>query len=159
LSVIHINRHVRFDVAVPRTVRRIAACACAVALSVAAFGPAIDYIRIEQFKSRMRNVAVDAALSGALAYVNRAAANDAEAAATDSFVANDAYRDGRIGTPMISVMATPTNMYGQNGYGVTVKLRADIDKRFDFLSSASETVTVSAMAMNPAGAPSKLANR
>jgi len=159
MSVIHVTRHMHVDVAVPRAARWIVAAAAVVALGALAFGPAVDYVRIEQFKSRMRNVAVDAALSGALAYVNRGAADQAEAAATDSFTTNDDYRDGRIGTPMISVMATPTNMYGQNGYGVTVKLRADIDKRFDFLSPASETITVSAMAMNPAGAPSKLANR
>ena len=153
MSVIHLNSRVHFSIAIPRGVRW-AACGFAVGtLAMVATGPAVDYVRIQEFKSRLQSVATDAALSGALAYVNRGASDDAESAATDSFIANDDYRDGRIGTPMISVSATPSNMYGQNGYGVTVKLRGEIEKRFDLLSRAPETVTVTAVALNPVARP------
>ena len=118
-----------------------------------ALGTAVDLIRLADFTTRLQTLADDAALSGAVAYVDRGALSHAASAATDTFAAGQA-RLGPLGDrPSLAVSATPAHMYGQNGYGVSVEVSGKANGAFLAMLSVSQTVTVRAMALNPVMRP------
>ena len=112
-------------------------------------GAAIDSFRASQFKARLANLANEAAIEGAIVYVDRGSAPEARAVATSYFHSKHAPLSGQTEPPHVKVLATPAAAYGQKGYGVTVEVTAKPSYLFPTVFGPVETVSISAFAINP----------
>jgi hypothetical protein len=131
-----------------------AAAVVAVALMIvpliAMAGAATDFVRLWQFKAALQNVASDAALAGAIVYVN-ADSRDRAAKTSESYLAaNGARLSGQDGPLSYSVSAAPTKSADQAGFGVTVQATGNVAPAPLGLSLESRAVSVTAAALNPA---------
>jgi len=116
---------------------------------IGVIGTAIDYARLEQFKSQLQGVVDVAALAGATAYVDATSDTDATTVATGYFNSSGGQLPGQVGSPSVSVTSAPITVNGQSGYGVTVQSTAQIASTFLQIFSPTLSVSATAVAVNP----------
>lgn len=117
--------------------------------TVMVVGAAVDYARLEQFKTQLQATVDSAALSGAAAYVNAAANSTAQTVATNYLTSNEGVLPSHIGSITTSVSASQVTSGSNQGYTVTVTATASIGTTFMRLVSSSLAVSASATAVNP----------
>jgi Flp pilus assembly protein TadG len=122
---------------------------------IGALGIAFDYARVENFKTQLQDIADDAALAGAIVYLDRDSKLDAAEAARDSFSSNSERLVAGLVPPTVKISTTPAHMQGENGFGVTVEVTGEIASTFVAPVAAVRSVTVTAMALNPLSNTSK----
>ena len=94
---------------------------------ILSIGAAVDYARIEQFKTQLQGITDAAALAGAAVYFDTVSGDNAAATATNYFntaVAGLPAHDGNISP---NVTLAPITVNSQYGYGVTVRATGTID--------------------------------
>ncbi len=94
---------------------------------ILSIGAAVDYARIEQFKTQLQTITDAAALAGAAVYFDTVSGDNAAATATNYFntaVAGLPAHDGNISP---NVTLAPITVNSQYGYGVTVRATGTID--------------------------------
>jgi Flp pilus assembly protein TadG len=116
---------------------------------IAVVGTAIDYARLEQFKSQLQGVVDAAALAGATAYVDATANTTATTVATNYFNSSSGQLAGQVGSPSVSVTSASITVNGQSGYGVTVQSTGQIASTFLQIFSPTLSVSATAVAVNP----------
>jgi len=119
--------------------------------TILVIGAAVDYARLEQFKTQLQSVADAAALAGASAYVDTSSAASANAVT----VANNYMNSSILQLPShignVSYTVTPSqNSSGSNqGYVVTVNTTGSIGTSFMRIFASSLPVSATAVAVNP----------
>jgi hypothetical protein len=116
-------------------------------------GLAVDYARIEQFKTQLQSIVDAAALAGAGAYYTNSSNADATAAATNYFNNNSTLLPGYVGTLSLNVTPAPVTIGGVSGIGVTVQSTGAIAA--SFLQIIEPTLAISATALAAAVPPNK----
>lgn len=112
-------------------------------------GAAVDYARVEQFKTQLQATVDSAALSGAAAYVGASDSSTAETVAGNYITANENLLPSHIGTITDTVGASQVSTGSNQGYTVTVNATGTIGTTFMRLVEPSMTVSASATAVNP----------
>jgi Flp pilus assembly protein TadG len=112
-------------------------------------GAAVDYARLEQFKTQLQAVVDAAALSGAAAYVDSSSNTNAQTVAGNYVTSNDALLPSHVGAVSDSISAAQVTTGSNQGYTVTVTATATIGTTFMQLITPSLTVTATATAVNP----------
>lgn len=116
---------------------------------LAGAGAVIDFLQVAQFRTELENLANEAAIEGAMVYVDRASAGEARAVATGYFHSKHPPLSGQAESPHVKISATPAAAYGQKGYGVTVEVTAKPSHWFPAVLAPVQTVSISAFAINP----------
>jgi Flp pilus assembly protein TadG len=117
--------------------------------TVAAIGVAVDYARLESFKTSLQNVADAAALAGASAYVDNTQNAAAQTVAQEFITSNTSQLPSALGTPSTTVSASPLTVKGQAGYSVTVTASATVKNTLMQAFTGSSAISVTATAVNP----------
>lgn len=112
-------------------------------------GAAVDYARLEQFKTQLQATVDSAALSGAAAYVTAASSTNAKTVAANYMTANEGLLPAHIGTITDTVSASQVTTGSNQGYTVTVNATATMGTTFMRLVTSSLKVSASATAVNP----------
>jgi Flp pilus assembly protein TadG len=113
-------------------------------------GAAIDYGRIEQFKTQLQATVDSAALSGAAAYTSSSENTEATTVATNYVTSNVALLPGHVGSVTPTVAASVVTTGSNPGY--TVSVHATVAVATTFMRLIGETtlnVSASATAVNP----------
>lgn len=117
--------------------------------TVMVIGAAVDYARLEQFKTQLQATVDSAALSGAAAYVTAADNGTAETVAGNYITSNEALLPPHVGTITDTVTATQVTTGSNQGYTVTVQATATVGTTFMRMITSTLTVSASATAVNP----------
>jgi Flp pilus assembly protein TadG len=112
-------------------------------------GAAVDYARLEQFKTQLQSTVDSAALSGAAAYIDASQNANAITVAQNYLSANVTLLPGHIGSVTSSVSASQVTTGSNQGYTVTVKATATIATTFMRILTPNLKVSASATAVNP----------
>jgi Flp pilus assembly protein TadG len=112
-------------------------------------GAAVDYARLEQFKTQLQATVDSAALSGAAAYVTAADNSNAQTVAGNYMTSNENVLPSHIGSITSSASATQVATGSNQGYTVTVNATATIGTTFMRLVEPTMTVSAKATAVNP----------
>ena len=112
-------------------------------------GAAVDYARLEQFKTQLQATVDTAALSGAAAYVNAASNTNASTVANNYLTSNIGLLPSHVGNVTTSVSAAQVTSGSNQGYTVTVSATATIGTTFMRMVTSSLNVSVTATAVNP----------
>ncbi|HEX4111256.1 MAG TPA: pilus assembly protein TadG-related protein [Stellaceae bacterium] len=112
-------------------------------------GAAVDYSRLEQFKTQLQSTVDSAALAGAAAYTNTDENGNAITVATNYVTSNASQLPGYIGTIAPSVSATQVTSGSNAGNTVTVQATATVGTTFMRMIVPSLPVSASASAVNP----------
>jgi Flp pilus assembly protein TadG len=112
-------------------------------------GAAVDYARLEQFKTQLQATVDSAALSGAAAYVDSTQNSTAITVAQNYVSSNITMLPPHIGAVTSSVTAAQITTGVNQGYSVTVNATATIGTTFMRMLTPTLTVSASAMAVNP----------
>lgn len=112
-------------------------------------GAAVDYARLEQFKTQLQATVDTAALSGAAAYVDSSSGSNAQAVATNYLTSNIGLLPSHVGNVTTNVSASQVTSGSNQGYTVTVTATATIGTTFMRMVTSSLNVSVSATAVNP----------
>jgi Flp pilus assembly protein TadG len=108
-------------------------------------GAAVDYARVEHFKTRLQATVDSAALAGAVAYES----GTATATATNYLNANALLLPGYSGTLTSSVSAATVSTGNNPGYTVTVKATANLVPTFMRIFYSTIPISATAVAVNP----------
>ena len=117
--------------------------------TVMVVGAAVDYARLEQFKTQLQATVDSAALSGAAAYVNSSSASNAQTVANNYLTSNIGLLPSHIGNVTTSAAAAQVTSGSNQGYTVTVTATATIGTTFMRMVTSTLNVSVSATAVNP----------
>jgi Flp pilus assembly protein TadG len=117
--------------------------------TVMVIGAAVDYARLEQFKTQLQTTVDSAALSGAAAYVDASSSSTASTVAVNYLTSNEGVLPSHIGTITDTISAAQVTTGSNQGYTVTVKATATIGTTFMRLVTSTLTVSASATAVNP----------
>jgi Flp pilus assembly protein TadG len=117
--------------------------------TVMVVGAAVDYARLEQFKTQLQATVDAAALSGAAAYVDASASTTASTVATNYMTSNDGLLPSHVGTITDHISVAQVTTGSNQGYTVTVTATATIGTTFMRLVSPTLNVSASATAVNP----------
>lgn len=112
-------------------------------------GAAVDYARVEQFKTQLQATVDSAALSGAAAYVTATDDTNAETVASNYLTSNESLLPSHQDNISTSVAASQVSTGSNQGYTVTVNATATIGTTFMRLVQPTMTVSASATAVNP----------
>jgi Flp pilus assembly protein TadG len=112
-------------------------------------GAAVDYSRLEQFKTQLQSTVDSAALAGAAAYTNTDDNGNAVTVATNYVTSNVVQLPGHIGSITPSVSATQVTSGNSAGNMVTVQATATVGTTFMRLLMPTLPVSASASAVNP----------
>jgi Flp pilus assembly protein TadG len=112
-------------------------------------GAAVDYARLEQFKTQLQATVDSAALSGAAAYVDASSSSNASTVATNYLSSNETLLPSHVGSITSHVSASQITTGSNQGYTVSVSATAAIGTTFMRLFSPSLNVSASASAVNP----------
>jgi Flp pilus assembly protein TadG len=112
-------------------------------------GAAVDYARLEQFKSQLQATVDSAALSGAAAYVTASDSSTAQTIATNYVTSNVNELPPHVGTITPSVSATQLTTGANQGYTVSVSVTSKIGTTFLRIFSSTLSASASALAVNP----------
>lgn len=117
--------------------------------TVMVVGAAVDYARLEQFKTQLQATVDSAALSGAAAYVDSSSASNAQTVANNYLTSNIGLLPSHIGNVTTSAAAAQVTSGSNQGYTVTVTATATIGTTFMRMVTSTLNVSVSATAVNP----------
>lgn len=117
--------------------------------TVMAIGAAVDYARLEQFKTQLQATVDSAALSGAAAYVNASSSSTASTVANNYLTSNEGLLPAHVGSITTTVTTAQVTTGSNQGYTVTVKATASVGTTLMRLVSSSFAVSASATAVNP----------
>jgi Flp pilus assembly protein TadG len=117
--------------------------------AVMTIGAAVDYARLEQFKTQLQATVDSAALSGAAAYVTAADSSNAQTVAGNYITSNENLLPSHVGSITDTVAAAQVTTGSNQGYTVTVNATATIATTFMQLVTSSLSVSASATAVNP----------
>lgn len=117
--------------------------------TVMVVGAAVDYARLEQFKTQLQATVDSAALSGAAAYVDSSSASNAQTVANNYLTSNISLLPSHIGNVTTSAAAAQVTSGSNQGYTVTVTATATIGTTFMRMVTSTLNVSVSATAVNP----------
>jgi Flp pilus assembly protein TadG len=112
-------------------------------------GAAVDYARLEQFKTQLQSTVDSAALSGASAYVQATDQSTAETVAGNYLTSNEGLLPSHVGSITTSVSAAQVSSGSNQGYTVTVNATATIGTTFMRMIEPTMVVSASATAVNP----------
>jgi Flp pilus assembly protein TadG len=112
-------------------------------------GAAVDYARLEQFKTQLQSTVDSAALSGAAVYQSAADSSNASTVAQNYINANVNYLPGHVGSVTSNVSTTQVTTGSNQGYTVTVSATAKIGTTFMQLVTPTLSVSATAVAVNP----------
>jgi Flp pilus assembly protein TadG len=112
-------------------------------------GAAVDYARLEQFKTQLQSTVDSAALSGAAAYADASASTNATTVATNYLTANESLLPGHVGSITNHVSASQVTTGSNQGYTVTVSATGTIGTTFMRMFASTLNVSASATAVNP----------
>ena len=112
-------------------------------------GAAVDYARLEQFKTQLQATVDSAALSGAAVYSDASQSSNATTVAGNYVTANVAMLPGHIGAITPIVGATQVTTGSNQGYTVTVTATASIGTTFMQIITSTMNVSATAVAVNP----------
>ena len=112
-------------------------------------GAAIDYARLEQFKTQLQATVDSAALSGAAVYTSSSQSSNATTVATNYVTSNVAQLPGHVGTVTPTVSATLVSTGSNSGYTVTVSATVTMATTLLRLINQTLNVSASATAVNP----------
>lgn len=108
-----------------------------------AVGAAVDYARVEQFKTQLQSVVDSAALSGAADF------SEASTIATNYLSSEDALLPGHVGTITANVTTSTVSTGNNAGNHVTVTATGTVATTFMRLVTSSVAVSASATAVDP----------
>ncbi|MGH6988688.1 MAG: TadE/TadG family type IV pilus assembly protein, partial [Stellaceae bacterium] len=112
-------------------------------------GAAVDYARLEQFKTQLQSTVDSAALSGAAVYQSATDSTNATSVAQNYLSANIGYLPGHIGSVTTNVNAAVVSSGSNQGYTVTVTATAKLGTTFMRIVTPTLSVSASAEAVNP----------
>lgn len=112
-------------------------------------GAAVDYSRIEQFKTQLQATVDSAALSGAAAYTSSGQATNASTVASNYITSNTTLLPGHVGAITHSVTTSSVATGNNPGYTVTVSATGTVATTLLRLINQSVNVSASATAVNP----------
>jgi Flp pilus assembly protein TadG len=112
-------------------------------------GAAIDYARLEQFKTQLQATVDSAALSGAAVYTSSSQSSNATTVATNYVTSNVAQLPGHVGSVTPTVSASLVSSGGNSGYTVTVSATVTMATTLLRLINQTLNVSASATAVNP----------
>jgi Flp pilus assembly protein TadG len=112
-------------------------------------GAAVDYARLEQFKTQLQATVDSAALSGAAAYVDSTQNTNATTVAQNYLTANVTYLPSHVGTVTTSTSAAQVTTGSNQGYTVTANATATIGTTFMRILTSTLKVSATATAVNP----------
>jgi len=115
-----------------------------------ASGAAVDYARLEQFKTQLQAMVDSAALAGAAAYTATSQNSNAITVAKNYMTSNVALLPGHVGTITPTVTASQVTTGGNAGNTVTVNATASINTTIMKIFTPTLSVSASASAVNPA---------
>jgi Flp pilus assembly protein TadG len=117
--------------------------------TVMVVGAAVDYARLEQFKTQLQATVDSAALSGAAAYVDSSSSSNASTVAGNYLTSNEGLLPSHVGSITTHVSAAQVTTGSNQGYTVTVTATATIGTTFMQMVTSTLNVSVSATAVNP----------
>jgi Flp pilus assembly protein TadG len=112
-------------------------------------GAAVDYARLEQFKTQLQSTVDSAALSGAAVYIDASSNANAISVAGNYITANVSLLPSHIGAVTPSVSAAQITAGSNQGNTVTVTATASIGTTFMRIITSTMNVSASATAVNP----------
>jgi len=112
-------------------------------------GAAVDYARLEQFKTQLQSTVDSAALSGAAVYIDASANANAITVAGNYVTANVALLPSHIGAITPVVGASQVTSGSNQGNTVSVSATATIGTTFMRIITSTMNVSASATAVNP----------
>ena len=112
-------------------------------------GAAVDYARLEQFKTQLQSTVDSAALSGAAAYVDSTQNANATSVAQNYLTANVTYLPSHVGAVATSASAAQVTTGSNQGYTVTASATATIGTTFMRILTSTLKVSATATAVNP----------
>ena len=116
---------------------------------VMVLGAAVDYARLEQFKTQLQATVDSAALSGAAAYVDASSNSTASTVANNYLASNETLLPSHVGSITSSVSASQITTGSNQGYTVNVSATAALGTTFMRLISPTLNVSARAIAVNP----------
>ncbi|MGH6990382.1 MAG: TadE/TadG family type IV pilus assembly protein, partial [Stellaceae bacterium] len=117
---------------------------------VLATGAAVDYARLEQFKTSLQSAVDAAALAGAAVYTSGSDNGNAISVAENYITAGEANLPGHVGTVTPAITATNITGGANPGYTVTVEATGTIAATFMRLLTPTLEASASAAAVHPA---------
>lgn len=112
-------------------------------------GAAVDYSRLEHFKTQLQATVDSAALAGAAVYTSSGQHDNAVTAATNYVASNVAQLPGHVGTITPNVSASLVGSGSDPGYTVTVSATTTMNTTFLRLINQTLNVSATASAVNP----------
>jgi Flp pilus assembly protein TadG len=112
-------------------------------------GAAVDYARLEQFKTQLQSTVDSAALSGAAAYVDASSSTNATTVASNYLTSNETLLPSHVGSITTHVSASQVTTGSNQGYTVSVSATGAIGTTFMRLIASTLNVSASATAVNP----------
>jgi Flp pilus assembly protein TadG len=112
-------------------------------------GAAVDYARLEQFKTQLQSTVDSAALSGAAAYVDASSSSNAQTVANNYLTSNETLLPGHVGSISSTVSASQVTTGSNQGYTVSVSATGTIGTTFMRMITSTLNVSASATAVNP----------
>jgi Flp pilus assembly protein TadG len=112
-------------------------------------GAAVDYARLEQFKTQLQSTVDSAALSGAAAYVDASSSSNAKTVANNYLTSNETLLPSHVGSISSTVAASQVTTGSNQGYTVSVSATGTIGTTFMRMITSTLNVSASATAVNP----------
>jgi Flp pilus assembly protein TadG len=113
-------------------------------------GAAVDYARLEQFKTQLQATVDSAALAGAAAYTSTSQNSNAVTVATNYVASGVALLPAHVGTITPTVTAAQVTTGNNAGNSITVSATASIGTTFMRIFANTLSVSANASALNPA---------